>query len=410
MSFVGHTRFSLFQPGATAWHASNQTRFHTPVEYRNYLYSDARLAPRMDIFLTMTLPQLDRAAQGHDVRHIVSYSPYLPLPHQRALQAAAAQYPWLVLDRVELGARSVDPLSIAPEGMVGTYRLDDDDILPTDYFDRVAPYMIEPHAGMHVSLAAGFTAIYRDGGLYFTRRSYEPMIAIGLLSIHHKHEDGTITSPPTASHNQSDRAAPVILDSRKPGYIWVRHLEQDTNVRSRHLSEEQQMRTVITHLEKRPAAADRGEFEEFFPMLADRLHAGIGPGETLQVLVDAPTTVPPEGLATTVDPTGGEVELIARLRPDSAAVPRNALLALELRDAGGAPVSPERADELRAGGLSYSPRAGFYKYLRTEPGRFDTRVTITLPDGVSITGATVRRWHRPETQIRVDELVLTSRR
>lgn len=405
--FIGHTRFSLYQPGSTAWHAS--TRFATPVEYRRYLYSAERLDPRMDIFLTMTLPQLDLAARDHELRHVVSYSAFLPLSYQRQLEAAARQYRWLVLDKVALGGPTLDPMSLAPAGMVGSYRLDDDDILPADYFDRVVPYVTEAHTGMLVSLAAGLTAIYRDGGLYFTRRAYVPMIAIGLLSIHRKHEDGSVDSPPAAAHNYSDRAAPVILDSRKPGYIWVRHLEQDTNVRSQHLSEEQRLKNLVAYMEERPAASDKAEVAEFFPALRDRVHAGIEPGETLQVLIGDPTIVPPDGLPVEVEPVQGVVELIARVRPDPAAVPRNALLSLELRDKGGAPVGPERADEFREGGLSYSPRAGYYKYLRTEPGRFDTRVTFTLPDGVFLAGATARRWHRPETRVRIDELVLTSR-
>ncbi|QNN82267.1 hypothetical protein H3H54_14500 [Brachybacterium sp. Z12] len=405
--FIGHTRFSLYQPGSTAWHASN--RFATQDEYRDYLFSAERLDPRMDIFLSMALPQLDLAARNYELRHVVSYSTLLPLPYQRQLEAAAHKYPWLVLDKVALRSPHVDPMSYAQAGMVGSYRLDDDDILPTDYFDRVTPYLTEAFTGMLVSLAAGLTAIYRDGGLYFTRRAYVPMIAIGLLSIHRKYEDGSIDSPPAAAHNYSDRAAPVILDSRKPGYIWVRHIEQDTNVRSQHLSEEQRLKNLVTFMEERPAASDKAEVSEYFPVLQDRIHSGLEPGETLQVLVSDPTIVPPEGLPVEVDPIHGEVELIAKVRPDPAAVRRNVLLSLELRDQDENPVGPERADELRELGLSYSPRAGYYKYLRTEPGRFDTRLTFTLPDGVTLTGATARRWHRPETRVRIDELVLTSR-
>lgn len=275
--FIGNTRFSLYQPGSTAWHASSRSRFRTPVEYRDYLFSPERLDPRMDIFLTMTLPQLDLAARGRKLRHVVSYSEYLPHRYREQLERAAEQYPWLVLDRCKVGQRPLDPLEGAPAGMIGAYRLDDDDILPVDYFARVEPYLTEAHAGMFVSLAAGLTAIYRDGGLYFTRRAYVPMIALGFLSIHQKHEDGTLTSPPPASHNLSDRAAPVILDSREPGYVWVRHLEQDTNLHAADLTEGLRLRALVKSLGERPAAADRDEFRRYFPLVEERMHPEVGP-------------------------------------------------------------------------------------------------------------------------------------
>lgn len=364
----------------------------------------------MDIFLTMTLPQLDVAAHGHEVRHVVSYSALLPLPYQRQLEAAARQYGWLVLDKVALGAPHVDPMSYAPAGMIGSYRLDDDDILPVDYFDRVAPYVTTPNTGMFVSLAAGLTAIYRDGALYFTRRAYVPMIALGFLAIHQKHEDGSFTSPPTAAHNLSDRAAPVIVDSRLPGYMWVRHLDQDTNVHAVHVPREQRLQTLLTNMGERPPASDRSEIARHFSVIADRIHAGAEPGEELQAAVTEPTVIPADGLALTLDPIRGHVELLAKVRPAPSAVPRNALVAFKLEDADGVPIGAERADELREAGLNHSPRTGYYKYLRTEPGRFVTRVEFTLPEGVSLTSALARKWHRLETNIRLEELSFTSRR
>lgn len=407
--FVGHTRFSLYQPGSTAWHASNKTRLSTPVDYRNYLFSPERLEPRMDIFLTMTLPQLDLAARGHNLRHVVSFSTYLPGKYRKQLEAAAEQYPWLVLDPCAVGEFPTDPLELAGVGMVGAYRLDDDDILPADYFDRMSPFVTEAHAGMFASLASGITAIYRDGQLQFTRYSYVPMIAIGFLAIHEKRSDGTLVSPPPASHNLSDRAAPVILDSRAPGYIWVRHLEQDTNLHAANLPVEKRLQSLVKYLGERPPATDRAEFDRYFPVLADRMHAGVEPGETLQAPISQPVVIPPAGLPLELSPIRGNVSVQAKLRPNPAAVPRNALLAFELETTDGTPLGAERADELRAAGFSHSDRIGFYKYLRTEPGRFVTYIDLALPDEVVLTGVQVRRWHRLETPIRVDELVFTSR-
>ena len=105
----------------------------------------------------------------------------------------------------------------------------------------------------------------------------------------------------------------------------------------------------------------------------------------------------------------GQVEIVAKIRPDRSAVLRNALLAFELESEDGAPVGGERADELRELGFSYSDRIGYYKYLRTGQGRFTTHAELTLPDGVRMVAATARRWHRLETPLRLDELTFVSR-
>lgn len=409
VAFVGHTRFSLYQPGSTAWQASNKSKFQTPAEYKSHLYSTARLDSRVDIFLSMTLPQLALAAEGWNVAHVVSYSDSLPDKYQRMLEEASRRFRWLVLNRCGVGERHLNPLDLAPAGLVGSYRLDDDDILPADYFDRVAPYVTRQHEGMHVSLAAGMTAIYTDGGLYFTRRAYEPMLAIGFLSIHRKHPDGALVSPPPASHNRSDRSAPVILDSREPGYMWVRHLEQDTTVHATHLSREKRLELIISRMKERHPAADRAEFKRYFPAIADRIHAASKPGELLEAPVTESTLIPLEGLDLEVSPMHGRIDITAKLRNDANAIPRNALLAFQLVNSDGISLGEERADELRQIGLIHSRNVGYYRYLGTRPGRTENAIALVLPEGVRLTGVNARRWHRRETSIYLEELVLVSK-
>lgn len=393
-------------PGATAWHASNKSKFRTPAEYRSYLFSPERLDARVDIFLTMSLPQLDIAARDWNIRHVVSYSTYLPAKYREMLEGAARKYSWLVLDLCAPGDRPLDPLSLAPLGMVGAYRLDDDDILPTDYFERAAPYLTESHAGMFVSFAAGLTAIYREGQLFFTRRAYVPMIALGLMSIHAKHANGSFDSPPPAAHNLSDRAAPVILDSREPGYMWVRHLDQDTTVHAVGQPREKRLQNLIMNMEERPPATDQEEIARFFPAIVSRIHSGMHSGENLQALISTLALVPKEGLSLALTPISGRVNVTARHRAGAGAVPQNALLAFELTTEDGRSIGPERAEELGALGLIYSRLVGYFKYLHTSPGRSSTSFSFTLPDGVRATTVNVRKWHRPETAIHLEELVL----
>lgn len=408
MIFIGHTRFSLFRPGAGAWQASNRSRFRTPDEYRQHLYSTDRLDARADIFLSMTLPQLNRAASGWDVRHIVSYSDSLPHRYQDLLEEAKGKYPWLVLDRCATGEPVATPLDFAAEGLVGVYRLDDDDILPVDYFDQVAPYMTGQHAGMFISLGAGLTALYRDGGLYFARRVHQPMLGLGLLAIHEKRSDGSVISPPVVSHNVSDRAAPVILDSRRLGYVWVRHPDQDTSIHASDLPRGERILRLLSKMEKEPPVHDREEIERQFPVIADRIYASADPERELQVPIAARTLVPADGLKLQIAAARGDVDIKLNLRCDAHAVPRNALLAVVLRAGDDTPIGPEWEDRLNASGLTYSPSVGYFRYLSTGPGRSKTQFTITLPEGVNLTSASIRKWRKASTLMHVEQAVVST--
>lgn len=408
MIFVGHTRFSLFQPGSGAWQASNRTRFRTPEEYRDHLYSAERLDARADIFFSMTLPQLDRAARGWTVQHIVSYTDSLPSRYQDLLVEAAGRYPWLNLDPCAPGQPAADPLDVVAEGLIGVYRLDDDDILPSDYFDQVAPYMSDEHAGMFVSLGVGLTALYRDGGLYFARRMHQPMLASGLLAIHRKLPGGSTVSPPVVAHNKSDRAAPVILDSRALGYVWVRHPDQDTSVHAVETSREERMARLLRQMEKEPPAHDRREIAVHFPAVADRIQTAPGPGQSVQVPVPARTLLPREGLRLPITAARGRVDVTARLQCDAQAASRSALLEVGLVTTDGTPIGPDWAERLSGTGLTYSRTVGYYHYLKTRPGKAASQFTLELPDEICIASASVKKWKNPDAAIHILQLVLTS--
>ena len=90
--FVGHTRFSLFVPDSASWRASNEHTGFSEDEYRDYLYDHARLALRTDIFLNHTVPTLAKAAEGFDVKHVVSFSESLPQKFKEQLQEAADKF------------------------------------------------------------------------------------------------------------------------------------------------------------------------------------------------------------------------------------------------------------------------------------------------------------------------------
>lgn len=285
--FIGHTRFSLFSPDSVAWRASNGSRFDSVTEYTEYLFADARLAPRFDIFLNYSLPLLAEAAEGFNVRHIVSYAQELPAKWEEHLILAAENYPFLILDKNTDGASTaslrliIQEGGVLPGGAFTTYRLDDDDLLPIDYFEQINPYVRAENAGMMVSLGEGVTALYFDGQFYNPRKCYAPMIAIGLASICRVNHDGSLTQPSNASHNMSDRSNPVVLDSRKVGFMWTRHPTQDSTLAWGDRARDDMHNVIRRYMDKDPAAAPDGKIEEAFPTMKERLHYQPGPEPAL---------------------------------------------------------------------------------------------------------------------------------
>ena len=242
MLFIGHTRFSLFEPNSGAWVASNNSRFANEDDYRRYLFSDERLGLRAQIFIDYSLPILALASTGHSYYHVVSYSEELPTKYEKILEDAARRYPFLVLNKYvgghcksnthHVAARLYNPETgdRARGEPIGLFRLDDDDLLSVEFFNRMATHIRPDNVGYQVTFARGVTALYKNGAFENMRESYHPMNSMGLLSIGRVTSTGQFELPREVAHNKSDRANPVILDSRHIGYLWVRHETQDTTL------------------------------------------------------------------------------------------------------------------------------------------------------------------------------------
>lgn len=240
MLFIGHTRFSLFQPNSTAWFASNNSQFKNEDDYREYLFSDVRLAPRIELFLNRSLPILARGSVGYAYYHVLSYSSLLPSQYRNLLIDAAERYPFLVLNEYVEGHCESNAHQLARrlfstehDGRIsgepiGFFRLDDDDLLSVNYFRDMSKHVTPENIGSRVTFGRGLTALYRDGNFENYREVYRPMIAIGLLEVGTVDRTGKVITPPDVPHTQSDRHGPVILDSRNISFIWTRHDNQDT--------------------------------------------------------------------------------------------------------------------------------------------------------------------------------------
>ncbi|MET3809195.1 DUF6270 domain-containing protein [Arthrobacter sp. UYEF3] len=419
MRFIGETRFSLLKPESPNWLASNGSRFGSLEEYRDYLYSTKRLDVRSEIFLDVSLPQLQRASASVDYRHVVSYSETLPATYQLRLEEARRQFDFLVLDRHTGDTTESSSLEVAreifgpdsPTGGAGTpfgwFRLDDDDLLSADYFEQMRPYVTAANVGMQVSLGSGYTALWKDGCFYDPRSAWSPLIAVGLLSICMFDGTGQVIRPVEAPHHESDRYNPVILDSRKAGYLWVRHLSQDTSLRCVEGGPDEALASIMKDLNRFPRVNSMGEVERLFPLSAERFSPAPSPGLALIAVGHPIPALDERGLRVETGATDRAIQVELTLECGADAVAGNALLGLDLVDSAGIPLGPDdMQDELRQLGLSFSqvPGIGHFRYLASRPGRSDYSVTLNLPDGVFCTSVLLRRWNNPALDIRVARL------
>ncbi len=404
MLFLGHTRFSLFRPRSDAWRVSNGS-FATDDEYRDYLFSDRRLARRCDIFLNLSLPQIAAAAHRWPIRHVVSYSESLPGLYRRQLVEAASRHPFLVLDEQAEGSTGVkDERELVERfgrspGVVGAYRLDDDDLLSADYFEQVVEYMRPENAGMLVSLPTGLTALHGGDGRFSTfRESYVPMIAIGLLSICRVEEDGSVVAPVWSPHSRADRFNPVILDGRRPSYLWIRHQDQDTTM---DYGETEALARVLDHLASRPLVDSVG-VDQRFPALAPRIR----PMERVTLTMGPHDLTEP--LTVEFDrPVEGMFNLGVEVTCGLGAVANNVLMSLDVVDDEGMRPSPEQ----RVAGATHSPNVaiGLYRYVTTRVGSVTSTHDLVLPAGLTCRGITLRTSRRPETSATIGQVSLLSR-
>lgn len=285
--FIGHTRFSVYQYKSGSFRATRggDGGIFSEEEYTNWLYGDERLGQRTEIFVEESLPQLAASAEASDVVHIVHYSPSLPQKYQKILQEAAEEYPFVHLNEapgvVAPSAPSKKVLNtvlrgkLPEDGVFGLYRLDDDDVLPINFFERMSPYVVDEHVGWRISFPDSLTAVRTVSEYIYPWRRNFPKAAAGLLSIHQRTADGSFlglqTRTPAKGHMKLDTAYPVVLDSREPGFFQARHKSQDSKLGPAEAPYFGPLISAATEKEHVPADL----FEDYFPFVSRRIRRSI---------------------------------------------------------------------------------------------------------------------------------------
>lgn len=297
--FIGYTRFSVHQYESGSFNATRKSGGFTHQEYTDWLYDAQRLGTRTEIFLQESLPQLHDAAQGHELVHIVTISPSLPDEYKAALQQARSQYGFLRIHETKKRAAPSHPnLQLVKKMLTkrglqgktfGMYRLDDDDILPLDYFQRMAAYVSDEHVGYRVSLPQGIGAIRAQDGYIFPWSFYEAKSSAGFLTVHKFSPDGQKIYGLEARHHlkghqRADRNFPVILDGRAPGFFRARHETQDSTLSA----SPRPFYTPVVHQTLTRPAADRQDITSYFPHVSEHIWDPAGHLPGAETLVDAP--------------------------------------------------------------------------------------------------------------------------
>lgn len=329
----------------------------------------------MKILGEISMPLIGEAAQNHEIRHVIQYSPELPQKYQARLRELAAGYPFIVLSDVSDSSGATHPYTVADSLTNGTgpyalYRLDDDDFLSPGYFEQASRYVSEEFLGFRVSLAAGATGIYNGRTFETLRYVHRPNIAIGLAAIQGRNKNGDFVAPPASSHHHSDRVGPVIVDAQKCAYFWTRHEGQDTDV-----GRDNPFDTVRTEVSRLTPLPEDWDVTALFPSLdghiAKRTSKDLG----------ANITVPMEGYEISCALKGSISLQIDATFPEGMSA-TSTLVSVRFKDQDHALTHPEQYR-----GLVASPAAhiGMFRYLLSYPGRRSSEIDFEIPENAEVT-------------------------
>lgn len=401
MQFVGHTRFSVYSHQSDKFAA---TRGKTDEEaYLGWLYATERLAPRTEIFIEESLPQIARARKVHEVSHVVCYSSSLPASYRAALEKADKEYDFLRLYVVDEPVSGFAPPTDAirqsvqwkpgSRQRVGIYRLDDDDLVAEDYFDRMANYADVAEPGWRISLGLGYSAIRSKGHYYFSRQDHHPMASVGMLSIVELTPEGSVMGLHDTAHQRSDTGGPVLVDSTEVAFFRTRHPGQD-NIMARFKGQDFLSSTVAEMRRWNPALPD--EVVRQFPVLKGRVNEEVGPDNKTVELLTESTVIKSNRIGFEAPFSSGcmfQLDIEGRFNPGEL------IMEYKLLSRSGARTDDDlMRKDMEAKLIRYSSDSGYHEPIpANERGSF-RHLVIRCPDGLELVGFDlVSRKNKPVT-------------
>lgn len=243
-------RYSLLLEDFKAWIIARKEEG----SYKDTLFDSERLNGRLDLFKTLTLPCLaqqnliEKRLEGTNIyktQVFLATSEQLPELHKQELNKLAEKYEWLNI--CYLPSRGTKLESVVTNYVEELYnelrkpilysniRLDDDDILSSNFLNRLESYITEENIGRVISLAKGYYGVYDSKSNSFTHISdlFSPKLALGLALINKYDDKGyhyeLKSIYEAGNHTRIDHRLPVITDGRIPAYIRTVHSHADSN-------------------------------------------------------------------------------------------------------------------------------------------------------------------------------------
>ena len=245
---TGCMNFSVLTHGSQAFKASKKDY----EEYRESILNPERLSIREDIFFNYTVPVILRnhdllIKSGSLLRFVVAVGEALPKGIIKRFLDLEDNFPnifdirlikecevfdWRKKFSDDLNfifKRNYSNNQLVP---VLNFRLDDDDILFDNYFERVTRYLQTAYNGVYISLSKGYLGIY-DGGYKKFYKIVRPYLAIGLgkVSVFDSKNKIILTENPivnNVSHAEIANKFISVIDPVDCSYVWTMHYHSDT--------------------------------------------------------------------------------------------------------------------------------------------------------------------------------------
>lgn len=267
-------RFSLFDPEWKGWRSTNSGTFDSADEYRDWLWAPDRMEPRFTIFGEHAAPTYQRIAERHDFRVLVQHSHDLPDQWLDRLRDLERRYPALRLVPLPGWEEARDTVRRdlfrdGRTGMVVMLRIDDDDLISTDFVDQLAPYSGRRFEGWAVSLGLGLVGRFTDGRITDLRHFALPLSSIGQAYVgRFDRRRKKLNLSPLQHHRKVSQVLPTVLDSREAAFVQVRHGLQDTRMGVAPDAAEDKVAAELKRLEK---VAGSPTLRAKFPSLSNEL-------------------------------------------------------------------------------------------------------------------------------------------
>lgn len=277
----------------TGWELIKTNDYET---YRAALLAPERLRERLSALTNIVLPSLlaQTTALSAD-RHclLLLTSTELPAAERLALEQAIAPYPWILLrplpPQQEIGfadgvKAALDRMGFR-SGPFATVRLDDDDALARQYFERLERLITDGNVGKVVTFPVGYVGKFDHSRARFTEfyKSHQRFNAQGLAAIH-RSKDGAILPADRQTVYQFGRhgdigsnGQPYVEDASFRSYLRSVYPTQDTASRSREFGESQRVaRKVVAQHVGLASGEEAADGPSFLTTIARRLGLSAG--------------------------------------------------------------------------------------------------------------------------------------